>query len=89
MTGINYSGRTKITRKMNTLKLDFIIEEIECELLLDFMHAVENLTGAKPVRRLLNTEQRSVLDYLFADGLYPITEDRDYDELGDIFTEDE
>jgi hypothetical protein len=90
MKGTDYSGRTKITVKINTRKLNFIIEEIEREMLLDFMHAVEDLTGRKPaVQRLLTAEESALLDYLFKDGLYPITEDRDYRELGDLFTETE
>jgi hypothetical protein len=75
---------------MNTEKLDFILEEIKRALLLDFMHTVEDLTGRKPLlQRLMTAEESVLLDYLFKDGLYPIDEDRDYRELGDIFTEEE
>jgi hypothetical protein len=74
---------------MDTKRLDSILEEIKGAILLDFIHAVEDLRGAIPARRLLNSEQSNLLDYLFRDGLYPITEDRDYRERGDIFTETE
>jgi hypothetical protein len=74
---------------MNTKKLDSILEEIKGAILLDLMHAVEDLTAAKPAQCLLSSEESRLLDYLFADGLYPIDEDREYWELGDIFTEDE
>ena len=72
---------------MNTDRSNSILEEIERPILLELMHAVEDLTGVKPARRLLTCEESRLLDYLFRDGLYPIDEDRDYIELGDIFTE--
>jgi hypothetical protein len=72
---------------MNTKRLDSILEEIEGAILLDFMHTIEELTGRKPERRLASRDEMAVLDYMFADGLYPISDDSDYLELGEIFRE--
>jgi hypothetical protein len=74
---------------MKTDKLDFLLEDIKREILLDLMHAIEDLTARKPILWLMTSEQKHLLDYLFADGLYPITEDRDYREIGAIFVEDD
>lgn len=74
---------------MNTERLDSILEEIKRPLLLELMHAVEDLTAPKPVGRLMTFEEQALLDYLFAGGLYPINEDSDYRELGEIFGEDD
>lgn len=74
---------------MDTNKLDSILEEIKGEILLDLVHTMEELSGRKPVRRLATADEIKPLDYLFACGLYPIEEDRDYLELGEIFDEEE
>jgi len=74
---------------MNTGKLDSILEEIERPLLLELMHTVEDLTAPQPVRRLMTSDEGRLLDYLFADGLYPIADDSDYRELGEIFVDEE
>jgi len=74
---------------MSTRKPDSFLEEIKRPLLLELMHTIEDLTARKPARRLMTSDESRLLDYLFADGLYPIEEDRDYRELGDIFAEND
>lgn len=66
-----------------------LVEQFKRENLLDFCHTVENLMAKKPVRQTITDDEIELLDYLFGAEPYPIEEDRDYRELGEIFDEDD
>jgi hypothetical protein len=70
---------------MNPEKSNFLLES---ETFFDFKQIDEDLI-ARSFLRLEISFPTKCLDYLFKDGLYPIEEDRDYRELGEIFTEND
>jgi hypothetical protein len=75
-----------MSKPLNTEKLDSIIDEVGRSILLDLGHFIEGINGRK-TGRLVSQDEIALLDFMFKDELYPISDDSDYLELDEIFSE--